>query len=577
MGEVRVLARTAVGGMGGRKRGWAWRLYLLAGGLAIGGHFVLQSTTAQNIFTVLIDLSGVAAVVAGILMYRPSHPLPWYLLAFGSSLIVAGDVFGAIYSLGIEYPYPSLADVLYIGSIPLIVAGLLLIGRGGIGRNWANLIDPLIITTGIGMLLWTFLLDPGGRVPTLSLLERLLSITYLAAFVLMLTVVVRPLFVPEKRSPALYLLCSSFGVMIVAFLPWDTTNGGTYSIYEASNLANVGYLLSSALFGAAALHPSMARLSKPVSEAQAKLTWWRLALLTSCTLMAPLVLAIQVALDQPIAVILIVGGSVVLFLLVALRMAGMIEESKRAQQETKEANRRLKELALLKADFTAMVAHELGGPLAAIRRLSEMLGADEGADREAKAYALDTIVAELDTLQTLVADVQASAVMERDDFRVELGPLPLGELLADAKAFCSTLPNEHPVDFILGPDLGTHEKVVADRERIGQVLRNLLSNAVKYSPEGIPIELGAKRNNKEHCVRIEVTDHGPGIHPDDQVRIFEKFGRGRDREGKKIPGVGLGLYLSRGIVQAHGGDIMVDSAPGEGAVFGFELKMGVGR
>ena len=141
MGEQRVLAKTALGGMASRKRLWAWRLYLLAGVLAMGAYFVLPSTTAQNIFTVLLDLSGVAAVVAGILMYRPSHPLPWYLLAFGSSLVVAGDVFGAIYFLGIEYPYPSLADVLYLGSIPFIVAGLLLIGRGGIGRNWANLID----------------------------------------------------------------------------------------------------------------------------------------------------------------------------------------------------------------------------------------------------------------------------------------------------------------------------------------------------------------------------------------------------------------------------------------------------
>jgi signal transduction histidine kinase len=297
-------------------------------------------------------------------------------------------------------------------------------------------------------------------------------------------------------------------------------------------------------------------------------------LLTGTSLIAPVLLAYQAAFDEEIDVPLIVGGSVVLFLLVALRMAGMIEESKRAQQETKEANRRLKELALLKADFTAMVAHELGGPLAAIRRLSEMLGADdEEVDQDAKAYALEAIAAELDTLETLVADVQASAAMERDDFRVELGPVPLGELLADAKAFCSTLPEDHPVDFVLGPDLGMHQKGVADRERIGQVLRNLLSNAAKYSPEGIPIELRAKCDNKEHCVGIEVADHGPGIHPDDQVRIFEKFGRGRDKEGKKIPGVGLGLYLSRGIVQAHGSDITVDSAPGEGAVFGFELKM----
>jgi two-component system OmpR family sensor kinase len=74
-------------------------------------------------------------------------------------------------------------------------------------------------------------------------------------------------------------------------------------------------------------------------------------------------------------------------------------------------------------------------------------------------------------------------------------------------------------------------------------------------------------------VRVEVADHGPGIHPEDIALIFDKFGRGRDREGRKIKGVGLGLYISRGIVRAHGGDITVNSAPDEGAVFGFELEV----
>ena len=74
-------------------------------------------------------------------------------------------------------------------------------------------------------------------------------------------------------------------------------------------------------------------------------------------------------------------------------------------------------------------------------------------------------------------------------------------------------------------------------------------------------------------VRIEVVDHGSGIHPDDVVRIFEKFGRGRDARGRKVAGVGLGLYLLRRIMQAHGSDLTVDSELGEGSVFGFELGL----
>ena len=72
---------------------------------------------------------------------------------------------------------------------------------------------------------------------------------------------------------------------------------------------------------------------------------------------------------------------------------------------------------------------------------------------------------------------------------------------------------------------------------------------------------------------MEVADRGPGIHPDDVTRIFEKFGRGRDREGRKTPGVGLGLYLSRRIVRGHGAELTVRTRPGEGSVFGFELAV----
>src|SRR5919199_1170095 len=147
MGEVRVLARTAVGGMASRKRLWAWRLYLLAGVLAIGAYFSSPSAITQDVFTILADLSMVAAIAAGVLMHRPSHPLPWYLFAIGMTLVAAGDTVWAAYE---NYLYPSTADVLYLACIPFFVVGLLLIGRGGIGRNGANLIDPLIIATGVG-------------------------------------------------------------------------------------------------------------------------------------------------------------------------------------------------------------------------------------------------------------------------------------------------------------------------------------------------------------------------------------------------------------------------------------------
>jgi diguanylate cyclase len=310
------------------RRQRAWLLYLLAGILATVGYFLLPSPSLQNIFNVLIDLCVVAAIVVGILVYRPGHALAWYLFAIGMAVMSAGDALWAIDFLGIEYSYPSLADVLYIGSIPFFVGGLLLIGRGGIGINGGNLIDPLIVAVGTGMLLWVLFMEPGLHGYTPSLLERLLSIVYLAAYVVMTAILLRPLFVPEKRSPALYLLCGSLAAFFIGDLAFGSLTTGDYEAYKAGDLVYAGYLLGNAFLGAAALHPSMVHLSEFTSEAPAKLTWWRLVLLTGAILLAPCVLMLQALLGQPIDVPLIVGGSVVLFLLVALRMAGMIGERK---------------------------------------------------------------------------------------------------------------------------------------------------------------------------------------------------------------------------------------------------------
>ncbi|MGH3146933.1 MAG: sensor histidine kinase, partial [Rubrobacter sp.] len=235
-----------------------------------------------------------------------------------------------------------------------------------------------------------------------------------------------------------------------------------------------------------------------------------------------------------------------------------------------ERSRRMSELTILRADFSDMVAHELGSPLSAIRRLTEMLEV-KNLDPSARASALTIMGSEVDNLDNLVEDVRAAAAAERDRFEVVPRPVPLVKLLANARAFAGALPGGHRLDVVVDGAVDEHELVLADPERIGQVLRNLISNASKYSPESVPIELRVRRVRGR--VLIEVVDRGTGIHPDDMPLIFEKFGRGRDRGGRRVAGVGLGLYLSRRIVQSHGSAMTVTSRPGEGAVFGFELEL----
>jgi signal transduction histidine kinase len=213
-----------------------------------------------------------------------------------------------------------------------------------------------------------------------------------------------------------------------------------------------------------------------------------------------------------------------------------------------------------------MVAHELNTPLAAIGMLARLV-ANDRLDPAARTQAAAAIQTEVGLLRTLVADVQSAASVERDDFQVRLRPVPLSVLLADAAAFAATLPGDHPL--ALWDAAGV--LVLADPERIGQVLRNLLGNAAKYTPPGTPIELRAVPAGGQ--VRVAVADQGPGIHPDDLRRIFEKFGRGRDQASRTVAGLGLGLYLSRRILQAHDSALTVESTPGQGSVFAFSLEV----
>ncbi|MBA2713375.1 MAG: ATP-binding protein [Rubrobacteraceae bacterium] len=172
-------------------------------------------------------------------------------------------------------------------------------------------------------------------------------------------------------------------------------------------------------------------------------------------------------------------------------------------------------------------------------------------------------------LGVLVDDVRASAAAERDGFALAPRQVPVAGLLSVAASYAEALPGGHRFSIF---DESDGIFVLADPGRIGQVLRNLIHNAAKYSPAGSEITLRAEPMEGNRSVRLSVMDWGLGIHPDDLERVFEKFGRGRDPDGRRVGGVGLGLYLSRQIARSHGSDLTVRSAPGDGSAFAFELE-----
>jgi signal transduction histidine kinase len=160
---------------------------------------------------------------------------------------------------------------------------------------------------------------------------------------------------------------------------------------------------------------------------------------------------------------------------------------------------------------------------------------------------LDTSRIEAGTFGYVFSDVDLAAVLRDSVAAAEVGQ--------DEVRLTSELPTTLPA-------------VRGDRERLRQLIDNLLSNAIKYSDSGGEVHVEARAHDG-HVV-VSVRDSGPGIAPEHQGQIFEKFGR---VAGSAKPGTGLGLFLSRSFAEAHGGSLAVDSTPGDGAVFTLRLPV----
>jgi Na+/proline symporter/nitrogen-specific signal transduction histidine kinase len=244
-------------------------------------------------------------------------------------------------------------------------------------------------------------------------------------------------------------------------------------------------------------------------------------------------------------------------------------ELEAATRELQEANRRLKELDRLKDEFVSTVSHELRTPLTSVRAFSEILHDHPDMGQDERQKYLDIMVKETERLTRLINEVLDLAKIEsgRADWFME--SIDLTEVLREAVASTSQIFREKSITVVeMVPTWPI--MVFADRDRIMQVAINLLSNAAKFSPPDTGT-VTVRLYFKDREVRVEVADNGPGIHPDEQVKIFEKFKQITDFRNGKPTGTGLGLAICRRIIEYHNGSIWVESAPGEGAKFVFSL------
>jgi signal transduction histidine kinase len=238
-------------------------------------------------------------------------------------------------------------------------------------------------------------------------------------------------------------------------------------------------------------------------------------------------------------------------------------------EREREAVRRLQELDQLRSDFVSTISHELRTPLTGIKGFTEtLLSYWDRMDEARRLEMVRKVNGSSRRLERLVRDLLLIS-------RVESGVLPVRRTVTELDPLV-----EGAVREVEGKYRGQEIQmcpcaqplmVLADPDRVQQVVVNLLDNAAKYSPEGRPIRVRCNRAGR--AVRVSVVDRGPGIERADFARLFTRFGKLDRHPRAGHGGTGLGLYISKSLVEAMGGGIAVRSRPGWGSIFSFTLPL----
>jgi signal transduction histidine kinase len=531
----------------------AWRGFLLGGLLAAVAYFVLPDTErVASASSAVLHYAAAVAVVAGLRAHRPANPRPWYLIATALLAIGTGD------SLIFTH-YQDLADLCFLGAyVALAVALLRLVRTRSQGRDIPALLDALVVTIGLGVVSWQFLMVPYARDPSLSLDQKLTSILLPLADVVLLAVLVRLWSGGGQRPTAYWLL----GLAVVALLAADTGYGvvSLQGPFRPGSSIDIGFIMFPLCCGAAALHPSMAAVAAPgTAMASRARPRWRLALLGGAAILAPTVQMLEWLRGRPIEVPVVAAGSIVMFLLIVSRTQGLTREV-----TVQDERRRLLGRVLQAAeDERTRIAHDLhDGPVQQLavlnydvyrarKRLGDLLG----------RTAAEELMEELQRTDEVLEAVEKGLGEETKVLRRLMSALRPPVL--DNRGFADAL-REHAQRFeeekgiAVDIDLGLPGRLPPELETVlYRIVQESLTNVAKHArAQHVSV---AVDQPDDTVARLRVRDDGVGFDPGNLAQLL--------REGH------FGLAGMRERASLAGGTMEVGSLPGHGTTVEVRLPI----
>ncbi len=305
--------------------------FLIASASALAYVSLPHESVAYDRWYQLFPMAAVVATLVGVTIHRPRSKAPWYLVAAsGLCAIVADAVFVVLADRHETVPFPSLADALALTSYVVLAAALLLMIRRQVpGRDWPSLVDAGIVTVGVAIVSWTFLVHP--RLATgSSALETVVAFAFPVLDVLLVSVAARMVLGPGLRSPAFAMVATALLFQLVGDALYGV--GSLHGWYQVGDPIDLLFVLSAVLLGTAALHPSMVDLTEPNADPEKRLSGKRLAVLSAATLMAPAMLAVAAVREGSGELLVIVGAATTLSVLVIVRLAGVVARHERAER-----------------------------------------------------------------------------------------------------------------------------------------------------------------------------------------------------------------------------------------------------